>query len=759
MSKFNNHKHLVDQFKTDLQGKDIIREGSNLSATDSSTVISLLTIQYSMILDSIAEFDISFSDIETNVSNDLLYVDIMTYIRHCEELAHSFRNSDFQGKTLPKISSDFDKCFEAVYTNFEQSILQFLYAERVLVSTISSSSFNTDILPSNIDGFILSDPDYAQIVTYRSRHSINIAYTLYNIAFNQFIAKYRNMLTLLSYPTRLTLKDIDLTEESISAFYKTQQRLMAHDFSDHGQLISRVRRHITRWCRISDKDKFIDRMVNGFKHGVGSVADGTRTMSHNDKIDLMYYPDEFLYQMSLFGDLSQYSLFKEFMDCLPKVDNSDKWKSSSAEMIFVPKSYKAFRTISKESSTNQFLQQGLLAAIDGIVKDNSELRSIIKRDDQTQNRAMAVLGSIDNDYCTIDLSAASDSVSWKLVKELFKNTDILPFLEASRASFVTLPNGDGLIPATFAGMGSAVTFILECIVFAAIAKESLIEVSRTTGDETWRLLPQPLSVYGDDIIVPQIGVESLRTNLISLGFLPNDDKSFYNDEYFRESCGVEAYFGFDVTPLRISRKFYDNYDMFVRDSIEYYYDDKTNRVKSVKGFKGERYFKLVDMINELYYHGYTSTSRYILKHTVSNVPISMSNKILYTDNRDDSSKIYHMSPKDLSSPVLYDLNGEEVDSGIRAVRGWAIDTSITHQRVVSDPCEYLLKEIMRSQCDIYDKFYLFNSLRKRPTLSTRSDRAERQFLDMMFKGVSANKSEKPYPILRVKSLYSPHRGE
>ena len=64
------------------------------------------------------------------------------------------------------------------------------------------------------------------------------------------------------------------------------------------------------------------------------------------------------------------------------------------------------------------------------------------------------------------------------------------------------------------------------------------------------------SVYGDDIIVPTQCAEATIELLTSLGFKTNVSKSFYDKAcWFRESCGGEYCDGYDVTPMRISRKF------------------------------------------------------------------------------------------------------------------------------------------------------------------------------------------------------------
>jgi len=178
------------------------------------------------------------------------------------------------------------------------------------------------------------------------------------------------------------------------------------------------------------------------------------------------------------------------------------------------------------------------------------LRNRIGFSEQTRNQRLAKEGSIHRNYATIDLSAASDSVSHALVKKLFRGTKLPRYLLATRSSRTLLPDGRLVDLKKFAPMGSALCFPIETIIFASICQL----VTRRHG------FAEDYSVFGDDIIVPTQCVEDLVSILTTLGFRVNRDKSFYrSDCWFRESCGAEYCDGFDVTPMRVSRK-YDSKD-------------------------------------------------------------------------------------------------------------------------------------------------------------------------------------------------------
>jgi hypothetical protein len=59
-------------------------------------------------------------------------------------------------------------------------------------------------------------------------------------------------------------------------------------------------------------------------------------------------------------------------------------------------------------------------------------------------------------------------------------------------------------------------------------------------------------IYGDDIIIPTDEVSAIANGLESLLLKVNYDKSFGTGK-FRESCGMDAYDGCDVTPCYVRR--------------------------------------------------------------------------------------------------------------------------------------------------------------------------------------------------------------
>lgn len=217
--------------------------------------------------------------------------------------------------------------------------------------------------------------------------------------------------------------------------------------------------------------------------------------------------------------------------------------SRRSVLRFVPKHLDAMRTISMEPSSLMFFQQGGFREMHAVFKRRT--RNHIELTNQDGNRDLAWEGSLTGEYATIDLSSASDSVSYRLVKELFSRTYLRNVLFLSRSREVVYEN-TVLRPSYYAPMGSALCFPVECAVFGAITAS----IMRDAGDRrAWR-------VYGDDIILPTDHAKTLIDRLDSLGFAVNTDKSYYSPcSGFRESCGGEYLEGEDVTPIRVSRRF------------------------------------------------------------------------------------------------------------------------------------------------------------------------------------------------------------
>jgi hypothetical protein len=217
----------------------------------------------------------------------------------------------------------------------------------------------------------------------------------------------------------------------------------------------------------------------------------------------------------------------------------------------VPKTALKRRVIALETVEMQYYQQALK---DVLYAHIDRYLPIIPLFNQEQNRQLALAGSISGTIATIDLSAASDSVRWDLVKRSFARIPWLrAWLYATRSRWVQYAGRIRRLN-IFATMGSAICFPIESLVFASVCEY----VYRKSGHKPNRHgFCSGYSVYGDDIAcLTRLAPEICRV-LIELGFEPNMDKTCMNNAPFcyRESCGVEAIGGVDVSPVKLPRNF------------------------------------------------------------------------------------------------------------------------------------------------------------------------------------------------------------
>lgn len=341
----------------------------------------------------------------------------------------------------------------------------------------------------------------------------------------------------LQFLNKLNFKGIGLEDKALTEYLVAEQETSQLDMARCQAYIPAVRSILTDWLKDWDYDG------NRPKHGPGSVADAKRSKLFK------YY--------SLATDNRLQYLYKEDdMTVFPK------WRAQAfqrvSRLVFVPKNITKLRSISMEPATLQYLQQGCMESLYNYFGDHPQLSKVLKLSDQFQNRSFAYHSSITNEYATIDLSHASDSVNWNLIKELFRKVPKLyKWLLCTRSTHTLLPTGETIELTKFAPMGSALCFPIESLVFAAIAKLS-IELSRELALDRdnytgIRSNTRFLTVYGDDIILPHYAASTCIELLKVFGFTPNEEKSYLTGA-FKESCGGNYFCGLDITPIKYSPK-------------------------------------------------------------------------------------------------------------------------------------------------------------------------------------------------------------
>jgi hypothetical protein len=235
-----------------------------------------------------------------------------------------------------------------------------------------------------------------------------------------------------------------------------------------------------------------------------------------------------------------------------------------ARLGFVPKTSKTDRTICVEPSLNALGQKG----IGSYMKKRLGLYGVDLRD-QSKNQHLAQRGSESGNYATIDLSSASDTVSYALVMSLLPMEwfDLLDHFRSESVEF----RDEVVVLEKFSSMGNAYTFELESLIFYSLALAvcdylNLLDEPLFAGGYLRK--ESTVCVYGDDIIVPVSAYSLLGKVLTWCGFELNNSKSFCYG-YFRESCGADWFAGFDVRPWYLKnevseRSLYIAHNFFMR---------------------------------------------------------------------------------------------------------------------------------------------------------------------------------------------------
>lgn len=206
-----------------------------------------------------------------------------------------------------------------------------------------------------------------------------------------------------------------------------------------------------------------------------------------------------------------------------------------SEYFTVPKTATSLRGAEKNPELNMLCQKGIGNMIRRRLK-----RVRIDLNDQSYNQYLAGCGSRTGSLATIDLKAASDSVSLRLVRDLLP-ASWYRFIEMTRSEHIVLPDGRFHTLEKVSSMGNGFTFELESLIFWALSS-AVVDLS---GIEDRRI-----GVYGDDIIVHHSVANSLVNTLAYCGFETNVDKTWCEGP-FRESCGKHYFYGLDVTPIYI----------------------------------------------------------------------------------------------------------------------------------------------------------------------------------------------------------------
>lgn len=309
-----------------------------------------------------------------------------------------------------------------------------------------------------------------------------------------------------------------------------------------------------------------------FRHGPGSVAEGFAPNQKWKGVFRGILTDAFdtaSFRYDLFALMSRLDLsanldvrrnepeladfdepFLGFEKEVPQVASS-----SEARLVTVAKNSTSRRTITIEPCMNMFVQQGLNGILRDSIKECAIMRLSLDLSDQSLNQKLALAGSHDQLWSTLDLKSASDLLSVKMVERTFSHApEFFGALMECRSRWVNDPKFGTYELSKYAGMGNATTFPVQSIVFALLAITAIVD-GQARKPTYWSVkrAARHVRVFGDDIIVSTQHVHAVVSWLLKAGLMVNTKKSFL-DGKFKESCGVDAYDGNDVTPLYLRQR-------------------------------------------------------------------------------------------------------------------------------------------------------------------------------------------------------------
>jgi hypothetical protein len=288
------------------------------------------------------------------------------------------------------------------------------------------------------------------------------------------------------------------------------------------------------------------------RHGPGATAE---RISGNGKYRWRYWYDRLESYFPLIDN--GYPLGLPFdSEELERVTIVPELLEQPVRVTPVPKTLKGPRVIAIEPCCMQFIQQGIRDWLYASLETYWLTAGHINFRDQAINQRLAMTSSMDGRLATIDLSDASDRVPRSLALDMFRASPaLLGSIDSCRSTKALLPDGTIISPLRkFASMGSALCFPVEAMYFYTICIVALLE-SRKLSCTFQNIfnVSRDVYVYGDDIIVPVTDAIIVLEYLQKYNCKVNTNKTFVSG-CFRESCGVDAYGGYEVTPVYLRQE-------------------------------------------------------------------------------------------------------------------------------------------------------------------------------------------------------------
>jgi len=447
---------------------------------------------------------------------EVLYLDVVDLLDHASvesklDLMKIRKRIEAEGfsfltKTLPKAGKHFDKCLQA------STYSQIQGWETIRGSALPKMFGWLLLRVFDAKGNLLEKPCVKTI-----KHLRSLYYFMYKL--------------------QMPIVDVD-AQRVISEFIDTDVALEAISIPNETTTTVQAQRIATNLFGCFNSADIMP------KHGPGAVSTGEKCYQKH-KFSRIYRRLERRYPFTEYFVLSQTQVCDEYHT----YDRLIPLESGTAKVVLVPKDSRGPRLISCEPLEYQWIQQGLGTKFRDRVENHPLTRGHVNFTDQSINRRLALAGSKDQQWVTLDMKEASDRVSVELVNTIFNHCpDLLEALYACRSDATKLPDGTVHELRKFAPMGSNLCFPVEAFIFYALAVGAIMQVYNVPR----RIARAAVYVYGDDIIVSSKYYAALLQELPKYGLMFNLDKCCVSG-FFRESCGCDAFQGVDVTPLRLKQ--------------------------------------------------------------------------------------------------------------------------------------------------------------------------------------------------------------
>jgi hypothetical protein len=366
----------------------------------------------------------------------------------------------------------------------------------------------------------------------------------------------KNLRMILLHFKKIQMPDesnVLLESKAVSEFFRTDG--VARDVSFGSQedhLLERVSRFVLLTLHSRELDDL------DFKHGPGAVREGlssnqkwlelNKAIGNGDLDTESFGYDDFGFALESYQDSAN------LIDSSTSSTPSNSASRSTSRLITVPKNSTSRRTITIEPLIKQFVQQGLNAYLRQSIGYCRILRNCLDLTDQSLNQKLALEGSITSDWATLDLKSASDLLSLRLVERVFgHHSKFFGAMLSSRSESIEYDNK--VVPLyKFAGMGNALTFPVQSVCFAVVCLAAISEFEgRKPTLQGLVRASRHIRIFGDDIIVRKRYAHKVANWLERVGLKINSDKSFLEGN-FRESCGLDAFRGVEVTPIYLKHR-------------------------------------------------------------------------------------------------------------------------------------------------------------------------------------------------------------